>query len=809
MADNDVKIKVSMEGDKVVISGLNGIGDAASTADSQTSKMAGGLKGAGAALVGFSVAAAAAGGALVTSVVSQYAAYEQNIGGIETMFKGSAGLMEQYASEAYRTAGLSANEYMSQATSFSAALLQGLAGDTEAAANYADMAMTDMSDNANKFGTNIGMIQNAYQGFAKQNFTMLDNLKLGYGGTREEMARLLNDSGVLEEGFVATAENLDSVSFDKVVEGIHAVQEQMGIAGTTAKEATETITGSIGMLQGAWSNLLVGLGSADADVATLAGNVITSFQTVVGNIVPVIQNIGTNIATLGPQLSSMMGGLVGAVAAAIPAILQAGVALVGGLITGIVSSLPQLVTAIVPAITQLVVTVAQLAPQLITAGVQAITALASGLAQAAPTLIPAIVGGVLGMVSALIAAAPMLIDAGLQLIMGLLQGILTAIPQIIAALPSLIISIVTFLISAIPQLMQAAIQLFTALITALPQIIAQLAAAIPLIIQAIVQFLMTGIPMLIQAGITLITSLVTALPQIITAIVAAIPQIITSVINAVLGAIPMLIEAGIQLFIALIGALPQIISTIIGAIPQIIGGVVGALVGAIPKIISTGAQVIGALANGFPQALGGIIGGIGQIMGSIIGAIGGFIGQVVSIGGDIVRGIWRGISGAAGWLMNQIGGFVKNVVGSIAGFFGIKSPSIVMEKQIGRWLPPGIGEGVEKNEDAAIKPIRALNAKILDEASKLQTSVAFTHEATLTQNIVPATQATPQAASVHVMADVDASIIGAAVAEGLATMNADTDQVPVVLSRESVAVLATAIVDAVRVQSRQGGVTLG
>jgi hypothetical protein len=159
--------------------------------------------------------------------------------------------------------------------------------------------------------------------------------------------------------------------------------------------------------------------------------------------------------------------------------------------------------------------------------------------------------------------------------------------------------------------------------------------------------------------------------------------------------------------------------------------------------------------------------------------------------------------------MNQIGGFVKNVVGGIASFFGIKSPSIVMEKQIGRWLPPGIGEGVEKNEDAALKPIQALNAKILDEASKLQTSVAFTHEATLTQNIVPFQSAPSQPAPVQVTATLDTALVGAAIADGFATMNSDTEQVPVNLSRESVIQLAAAIVDAVRVQSRTGGVTLG
>ena len=227
---------------------------------------------------------AAAGGALVKSVVRQYADYEQNIGGIETMFKGSADKMKGYAAEAYKTAGLSANEYMSQVTSFSATLLQGLGGDTEKAADYAQMAMTDMSDNANKFGTNISEIQRAYQGFAKQNYTMLDNLKLGYGGTQSEMARLINDSGVLGNTMKVTAENVNQVSFDKIIQAIHVMQERMGVAGTTALEAEKTISGAVGMLKASWANLLTGLGSADADISKLVGNVMHSFQTVVKNI---------------------------------------------------------------------------------------------------------------------------------------------------------------------------------------------------------------------------------------------------------------------------------------------------------------------------------------------------------------------------------------------------------------------------------------------------------------------------------------------------------------------------------------------
>ncbi|AVR56282.1 tape measure protein [Microbacterium phage Etna] len=706
-ADNDVRIKLSLDGASDVQKGLAGVGDEAGKADSKLGGLvSGGLKGAGVALVGFATAAVAAGGALTAGVVNQYAQYEQNIGGIETMFKDSAGKMQQYAADAYKTAGLSANEYMSQVTSFSASLLQGLGGDTAKAADVADMAMVDMSDNANKFGSNITDIQNAYQGFAKQNFTMLDNLKLGYGGTREEMARLVNDSGVMGDSFQATASNLDEVSFDKIIEAIHTVQTEMGIAGTTAKEATETISGSVGMLKGAFDNLLIGLGSADADVAKLAGDVITSLELVINNVTPVIENIGANIATLGPKLGEMMGSLVQAVASAIPALLNAGVALVGGLLTGITQALPSLITALVPGLIQLVQTLVELGPQLITAGVQAIVALASGIAQALPTLIPLLINGVLSMIGALVNALPMLLEAGLQIITGLMQGIMTALPQLIAYLPTIINAIVQFIITGVPMLLDAAVQLFNGIIQAMPTIITQVVAVLPTLIDAIINAVLGAIPLLIDAGIKLITSLVQNLPAIITAIVGAIPKIITSLISAILNNIPMLINAGIKLITSLITALPQIIGTIVGAIPQIIGGIVGAILGAVPQLARVGLQLI--------------------------------------------QGLWRGISDAAGWLMGKIGGFVNNVMGGIKSFFGIKSPSRRMAKEVGVQLPPGIGMGVEQNEEAALEPIEAMNKKIMTEATLTPLSIksSVAHTMTNTANAVPASYtATPNAAA--------------------------------------------------------------
>lgn len=257
--------------------------------------------------------------------VSEFAKLEQSIGGIETLFSGSASTVIKNSETAYKRAGVSANDYMENVTSFSARLLQGLGGDTEKAAKIADMAMVDMADNANKFGTDLSAIQNAYQGFAKANFTMLDNLKLGYGGTAGEMARLINETGVMGKSFKATAENVKDIPFDKMIEAIHKVQEEMGVTGTTAKEAMETVSGSIGMAKASFQDFLGGLGNSDADVKQLAKNMVELFKVVVKNIRGVLSTMWDNIPLKGWQKNIIAFGV-----AAGPLLL-----LVGKLTTGV------------------------------------------------------------------------------------------------------------------------------------------------------------------------------------------------------------------------------------------------------------------------------------------------------------------------------------------------------------------------------------------------------------------------------------------------------------------------------------------
>ncbi|WP_147408668.1 MULTISPECIES: hypothetical protein [Vagococcus] len=280
--------------------------------------------------------------AAVASSIKSFANLEQAIGGVETLFKSSAGAVIKNSESAYRRAGVSGTEYMEQVTSFSATLLQGLGGDTEKAAKIADIAMVDMSDNANKFGTNIGSVQDAYQGFAKQNYTMLDNLKLGYGGTAGEMARLINDSGVLGDTMVATADNVNDIDFHTMIEAIHKVQDEMGITGTTSKEAEETVSGSFGMMKASLQDLSAGFGQENANMESLMANFKSSVEAFVGNIKRVLGNmwdnlplaewqkwVGVVIVAAGPMLL-VFGTIITKVGAVALAVGKAG-SVMGGL----------------------------------------------------------------------------------------------------------------------------------------------------------------------------------------------------------------------------------------------------------------------------------------------------------------------------------------------------------------------------------------------------------------------------------------------------------------------------------------------
>lgn len=279
---------------------------------------------------------------LISGAIEGYGEYEQLVGGVETLFGSSADTVIKNAENAYKTAGLSANSYMETVTSFSASLLQSMGNDTEAAAKKADQALTDMSDNANKMGSDMQSIQNAYQGFSKQNYTMLDNLKLGYGGTKEEMERLIADANALNAA-QSNYTNYSIENYADIVDAIHTVQTEMGITGTTALEASTTIDGSIGAMEAAYANFVTGLGDKNADIGALTEQLIESAGTVAKNVLPVIENVIKNIAeTVKKQGPDMITKFVAYATEKLPEVLKLGIQLIVSLVKGLAQNLPEL-----------------------------------------------------------------------------------------------------------------------------------------------------------------------------------------------------------------------------------------------------------------------------------------------------------------------------------------------------------------------------------------------------------------------------------------------------------------------------------
>lgn len=324
--------------------GVENVGDAMDGAGQKTSVFGDVLKAnlLGNAIVSGIKAVASGIKSLISGAIEGYGEYEQLVGGVETLFGSSADTVIKNAETAYQTAGLSANAYMETVTSFSASLLQSMGNDTKAAAKKADQALTDMSDNANKMGTDMQSIQNAYQGFAKQNYTMLDNLKLGYGGTKEEMQRLIDDANALNAA-QGNYTNYSIESYADIVDAIHTVQTEMGITGTTALEASTTIEGSIGAMKAAYQNFVTGLGDQNADIGALTEELIQTAGTVAENVLPVIENVVKNIAeTVKKQGPDMITKFVAYATEKLPEVLKLGIQLIVSLVKGLAQNLPEL-----------------------------------------------------------------------------------------------------------------------------------------------------------------------------------------------------------------------------------------------------------------------------------------------------------------------------------------------------------------------------------------------------------------------------------------------------------------------------------
>lgn len=660
-----------------------------------------------------------------TAVVKSYADLEQAIGGVETLFKDSSGAVIKNAETAYKRAGVSSTSYFEQITSFSASLLQSTGNDTQKAADIADMAMVDMSDNANKFGSNIGSIQTAYQGFAKQNYTMLDNLKLGYGGTREEMVRLLEDAEKL------TGRKYDLSNLGDVYEAIHVIQEEMGVAGTTAKEATETISGSFGMAKASVVDFLANLGNPGADMEKFKAAMIESFEAVASNLKRVLGTVWENIplegwektmlvvaAVAGPALLIVGNGLkfIGTTATGIDNVIRlmgkfktkslekaaasvadtvsttanttataantgvtgANTKAKGGAIGAILryASAHKVASAAMLGIIGVIalVVVAMVAfggdadamaskiNEMAEKAVTAVESFATALPGIIETLVPAIIGVINTLVGTLETLIPVFVNAAVTLLMAIVQAIPQILPPLIEGVMTLIMAIVGMLGTLIPTLLNAAVMLLMAIVQALPQIIPPLIEGTIALIMAVIDLLPTLIPVLLDAAVTLLTAIATAVPKIISPLLQAATGLIMQVVKMLPTLIPQLLNAAITLLMAIIQALPTIIKSLVAALPGVIQAAISTLITLIPALLNAAVQVFMALVRAIPEIIPVLVGAIPQIISAIISGLSPLGGSLKSA----FSGAFSAGMSAITSFIGSIGGVGGKIIDTIA-----------------------------------------------------------------------------------------------------------------------------------------------
>ena len=639
--------------------GISGkIKEALGDAPAQTGESAGQSLGSRLVSTFKKVIAAAGIGAAISKAVTEGAALEQSIGGVETLFKDSADTIKQYAAVAYKTAGVSANDYMEQVTSFSATLLQGLGGDTAAAAKYANQAIIQMSDNANKMGTDMSAIQYAYQGFAKDNYTMLDNLKLGYGGTQAEMARLINDSGVLGDSVKVTADTVKDVPFNSIIDAIQVIQDNLGLTGTTAKEAATTISGSMASVKASFSNVLAGLTLGQDIQPALNGLADTVTTFFVDNLLPAVWNI---LSSIPGALTTFAQGL--------------GPQLIGGLINSINQELPGLGTA-VGGITAT-----------IAGAFAALKALAAG---------QAIVSGILSIAAAIktFIAAASFASSPIALLQGAFIAFVNPVGLIVAAVGALTAGFI-YLWNTCEPFKQFWIDLGTNITNFVSN------AA-----QAIVNFFTVTLPTGIQNAMTFIQQL----PDNISAFFSQIPYMVGNFLGQALGT---LASWAVQLPALAKQAVSTFLANVVAFFCQLPGNTLKWLTTALTNVAQWAVQLGKKGTEAAKALLNNVVKGLMQLP-----------GKLLDIGRQAVEGLWNGIKAAAGWLQDQIGSFVSGIVDGFTSAFKIGSPSRIMRDKVGRWITPGIAEGITGSMGCLKSAMTDVRDLVTGQMAGLQTGVS-------------------------------------------------------------------------------------
>ena len=638
-------------------------GEAESAGKSAGGSIASGLIGA---LKG---ALAAAGiGAALKKTIEEGASLEQSIGGIETLFGAGGKSAEEYAesvgkslsevkdeynqlmdaqnialenaANAYKTAGLSADEYMQTVTGFAASLKQSVANETEAA-KLADQAVIDMSDNANKMGTDMQSIQNAYQGFAKQNYTMLDNLKLGYGGTKSEMERLLSDA----EKLTGVKYNIDNLG--DVYNAIHAIQENLGITGTTAKEAAQTFSGSFSAMKAAASNLMgnLALGKDIGPSLKALGESVNTF--LMGNLFPMVGKILGQLPTL---LKDIIPMLKDALVQGIPQIMVGGTELVLGLVDAILS-------------TDWLGLAADIVGAIVT-GLQETAATIFGEGDPLPAMKESILGAINNLGTLISEQAPEFLTSGGEIITNIIQGIGEALPGIIEAAAEIASSLLTTLVNSAPDLLASGIDMLGKIVDGLVEATPNIATAISKAIETLTKTIIQNFPTIVSKGLELLQKLVSG-------IVSGLPKVVS--------------------------AAAEIVSKLLKTIAQ-----------NLPQLIKSGGEMLGKLVAGLIEKIPDLVACVPKIFTAVKDAFAGT--DWVSLGADIINGIIEGVKAMLDSLIAAVKSVASKAYETVKSFFQISSPSKLMANEVGRYIPEGIAVGIVANEDSVVDAMNQLGA---------------------------------------------------------------------------------------------------
>ncbi|MCI6532182.1 MAG: hypothetical protein SO053_01155 [Bifidobacterium animalis] len=724
-------------------------------------------------------AGAAAVGAKLVSVGKQafslYASYEQAVGGIDTLFKNSSATVQKYAAQAYKTAGVDANTYMEQITSFSASLISSLGGDTAKAAELGNTAMIDMSDNANKMGTSIESIQQTYQSLARGNYAMLDNLKLGYGGTKTEMQRLIADANKVRAAHGEMAD-LSIDKFSDVVTAIHTIQNELGITGTTAKEASTTIEGSINSMKAAWTNWLTGLGRNDVDMGQMTDQLVAAIGDVIKNAAPRVKQIASSLVKSLPKMFSSLTtllpepfqrafdgigqtigkfkGIIAPAFAAFGAIGLKGIApllsnipVLGGLFSKLaapISALGGPITAIIAAIGALIATSPQLRSQFAATFAQvgkvlgdtinmmmpSLKALGESFGQMLQSVMPALqelASTVIVLVSDLITTtAPLVkqlmvpLSAMLRQMMPIIGQVVTVLANAATAVLPPIVGVIEAILPSLASLIEQLIPLVPAILQPLMDIIVTLVPVIQQIIAAVAPVAAELIPMLIDAFSQLIppvTEIINAILPMLVSLVKQLAPIIADVISAIMQAIK-----------ALLPVVKSVIDLIVGYINNVALPVVRGMLPVVQSVITTIANVVRPLAGvikGVVDVIAGIFtgdwnrvwSGISGIVRNAVDAVKNIFSGAVDIGRHFIEGIWNGISSAGGWLWQQVSGFFGNLKRNVLGIFGIHSPSRWFRDKVGKMLIRGLAVGIDQESGTAYRQMDTVSRELSRHAT--------------------------------------------------------------------------------------------